>query len=257
MAAVTFDVWHTLLYLAPDEEEAYYRTQVELAVEALKSAAARPGAAVRSDLELAAAFEAELSEAVAESGRGRTVTPRDQILRAGVRVGREPAPEPYLERLAAAVERQPFKAAPGAVELLARLRTDGFRRGVVGNTVGETGASLRRVLDRLGLLGFIERSVFSDELPWAKPAPEIFWAVLRELGEARARTVHIGDAYSDIEGARRAGLRGSILYTGLQEYGPHYRSLNVRAIEPHGGSPLVASELGEVPALLAKLFANG
>lgn len=254
MAAVTFDVWHTLIALSPADGDAYYRAQVHLAVEALRSAERLPGAPDLADEELARTFEQILAGGVADAGRGHSVTPQQQILRAGQATGRAVRPEAFLEPLDRVVTRLPFKPAPGAAGVLERLRGDGYRIGIVGNTVGETGASLLVALRSMHLAQYVETFVFSDEQPWAKPAPEIFWEALRRLGESPADAVHVGDSWFDIEGARRAGLRGSILFTGLQDYGERYRALNLPASPPRPPADHVAGDMNEVLSLVHELL---
>ena len=254
MATVTFDVWHTLLYLSPEDEDAYYRIQVALGARALRGAPPTPGAPELSEQELGQVFERVLREAMAEAGRGRTVTPARQIVQAAERVGRTVRTDEYLERLSAAVAERPFKSAPGADELLESLQDDGDRIGIVGNTVGEPGAALQEVLRRRGLAQYFDVFVFSDEHPWAKPAPEIFWEAIRRLGGAPERTIHVGDAWSDIEGARRAKLRGSILFTGLQDYGTNYRALNILSREERLPTDYVAEKMSEVRPIIRGLL---
>ncbi len=254
LAAITFDLWHTLVYLPRAAEEAYYRTQVALAVDALHAATPAAGAPARSDRELAGDFEAALGEAVRAAGEGRTVTPRTQIQCAAAVSGRTVDADRYLARLAQAVRAQPFRLAPGAGELLGSLREDGYTTAVISNTIGETGRSLRPVLRSLGLETAVDRLVFSDEQPWAKPAPEIFWSTLRRLGEQPAQCVHVGDGWADIEGARRAGLRAAILFTGLQDYGRHYRALHAGPGPRAAPATPRVGKLGEVAPLVARLL---
>lgn len=254
MSAVTFDVWHTLLYLTPDDEERYYQAQLALASQTLREARRRADAPEGAEADLTPAFERILLDAVVEAEQGRSVTPGQQILRAGDEVGREVRPAPYLAQLEALVVRQPFRPAPHAIDLLGSLHEEGYRIGLLGNTVGETGASIRRVLTRMGFAPYVDTFVFSDEHPWAKPAPEIFWEALHRLGETPERAAHVGDAWFDIEGARRARFRAAVLFTGLQNYGPHYRALHVRA---RGTSPepdRTVEDLGEVSEFLHQVL---
>lgn len=215
MGAVTFDVWHTLMFLSADDAEGYRQARRATVVTALRAAPATDGSATPTDESIAAAFEQALAEAIAASDEGRTVTPREQFARTGRAVGRRGDGEAYAARLDTVVEGLPFVAVPAAVDAVARLRQEGHRVAVVGNTVGEHGAALRRVLDRLGFGGLFDAYAFSDEHPWAKPAPELFWWALRSLGESPRRAVHVGDAWFDVEGARRAGFRGSVWFTGV------------------------------------------
>ncbi len=247
MSAVTFDVWHTLLHLFPVEEEAYYRAQVDLAVEALQRGAPDPATEPPSARACADAYERALRDAEAASREGRSVRPSDQLRSAGASVGRRPDAEEYVRRLEELVARQPFRVAPGAPETLAEIRRAGYRVGVVSNTVGETGRAMHDALERLGLARSIEAFAFSEELPWAKPAPEIFRYALAALATPPGRAVHVGDSWPDLEGARRAELRGSIYFTGLQRYGPHYQLLHVQG---HAPLPTPSREVRDFAELL-------
>jgi FMN phosphatase YigB (HAD superfamily) len=225
LAAVTVDLWHTLVYLPPEAEETYMARQVSIGVNVLRRAPHRGSTARRSNGQLRSAFERAYTEAVAASVRGRTVTPRAQIERAARATGLEVDPEDYLQGLRREIRSTPFRRAPGALRLLNALRGAGYRVGVISNTVGEPGAYLRPMLTKLGFDPYVEEYVFSDELPWTKPSPRIFRYALERLDEKPGDSVHVGDGWSDIEGARRAGYRGSILYTGLHEYGARYLQL--------------------------------
>jgi HAD superfamily hydrolase (TIGR01549 family) len=228
--SVTFDLWHTLLYLAPEDEEGYMRRQVDEAVAVLESSEVARGAARAPVPELRAGFEREYALAVDAAGEGRSVTPAEQLTRAALAVGRVPHPERYTEALERTLRSTPFRVSAGTIPVLRDLRVAGYSLGVISNTVGEPGRFLRPILHRMGFDEVVETWTFSDEGPWTKPAPEIFQKALEGLGSAPSNAVHVGDGWSDIEGARRAGLRGAVLFTGLQEYGERYRELFL----PHG-----------------------
>lgn len=254
MSVVTFDLWHTLLYLPPDQEERYMRHQVELATEALRSAPALPGAPSLGVEELSRAFRHEYDAAVAEASRGISVTPREQLERAARECGRSPDVDGYLRSLRTLVEELPLLRAPGAIELLEGLRSDGLSLALLSNTIGEPGDYLRPALERLGLRAFFPVIVFSDEHPWTKPAPEIFLEALRRLGASPGEAVHVGDGWSDLEGARRAGYRAGILFEGLGDYGETYRKLF--AARPAGGLEAAyrARTLEEVRGLVRRIL---
>jgi FMN phosphatase YigB (HAD superfamily) len=254
MSAVTLDLWHTLIYVEPDAEEAYMQAQVALARRALAQAPRVDGAPPWDEDAMGKVFERVYAEAVEEAGRGRTVTPAEQLLRAGRAVGRLPSVEPYLAGLQGEVAHLPFRPAPGVIEFLARLREDGYRTGVISNTIGEPGRFLRPVLTAMGFDPYIQTYVFSDEHPWTKPAPQIFHAALAELGERPERTVHVGDGWSDIEGAKRAGFRAGILFTGLNRYGEKYKSLFLPPSWDRPPTPHVAARLDEVLAQVRSLL---
>lgn len=97
---------------------------------------------------------------------------------------------------------------PSARMVLETLTARGYSIVLVSNTMRTPGATLRKVLDGYGLLGFFTHTTFSDEVGIRKPAPEIFALSLRAVGGDAATAVHVGDdARLDVGGARAAGLR--------------------------------------------------
>ncbi len=228
-----FDLWHTLVYLEPGGEAAYLAGQYDAAVRVLQDSRPEPGAPTVTPEELRAAYDAELRLAVAESHAGRSVTPGEQIARAARALGRAPNPVAFEEALGRLVRATPFQTAPHALETLAAVRRLGMGVGIVSNTVGEPGRFILEVLRTRGFDRHVDVFTFSDEQPWTKPAPEIFYRTLEGLGSTPARAAHVGDGWADLEGARRAGLKGRVLFTGLQAYAPEYRALNYApAIDP-------------------------
>ena len=198
---------------------------IAVASRALADARRNPGAPDLTEAELGRAFEKVYVQAVAEAGIGRTVTQVEQLQQAGRMTGRDPSTGRYMEDLERVVRETPFQSAPGALEILQGLRADGYQLGIVSNTVGEPGRFLRPVLQAMGFDRYVQTFVFSDEHPWTKPSPEIFRAALDDLREPPERSVHVGDNWDDLEGARRAGLRAGILFTGLHSYSPRYEAL--------------------------------
>jgi FMN phosphatase YigB (HAD superfamily) len=251
--AVTFDLWHTLIYLSPEDEEAYMNGQSAIAVESLKEAAIAPGVPVAPVAELAERFGREYRAAVAAAESGRAVSPAEQYRLAAHSSGRDPDPSRYLARLGDLAGGLPFRRAPGALEALRDLRGSGFDVAVISNTVGEPGACLRPALRRLGFEESVEEFVFSDEHPWAKPSPEIFRFALDLLGARASESIHVGDGWADIEGARRAGYRAGIRYVGLPNYGTQYAVL----FAPPVGRPMPRGweidRLDDVPALVERI----
>ena len=96
----------------------------------------------------------------------------------------------------------------GARAALERLRADGIVLALVSNTMRTPGSTLRKILDRFGVLTCFTHVTFSDEVAVRKPDPEIFALTLRALGVEPAAAAHVGDdAVLDVHGARAAGLR--------------------------------------------------
>ncbi|MGD1100239.1 MAG: HAD family hydrolase [Thermoplasmata archaeon] len=254
MPAVTLDLWHTLMYLPPEDEEAYMTHQLAIGQEVLRASPPLAGVPDLSDAELGRAFERAYVRAVAESAEGRSVTPRQQIARAARETGRDTDPQEYLSRLKAEVERTPFRIAPGALELLAELSGRHYRLGVISNTIGEPGEFLRPILTKMGFDRYVETYVFSDEQPWTKPSAQIFRFALDQLNEAPHEAVHVGDGWADLEGARRAGFRGAVLFTGLHSYGDRYRKLFLADFPGEPAAKYRTDRLEEVGPIVEKLL---
>ena len=199
--------------------------QVDLAVEVLEASDRVRGADRRGEPDLRAAVERERGAAVSAAELGRVIPVEEQFVRAARAAGRQARPAAYLSKLR---RRSPsgFRQAPRALPALQELRGAGFRIGLISNTIGEPGAFLRPVLQEMGFGPLIDQWVFSDECRSAEPAPRIFRAALRALGPGPPRTIHVGDGWSDIEGARVGpGSRAGVLFTGLSDYGSSYRKL--------------------------------
>ena len=95
-----------------------------------------------------------------------------------------------------------FEELPGATDACRALAAAGLRLAVVSNwDVG-----LHDHLASLGLDRLVDTVVTSAEAGAPKPAPQVFELALARLGATAARTVHVGDAEADAEGARAAGL---------------------------------------------------
>jgi FMN hydrolase / 5-amino-6-(5-phospho-D-ribitylamino)uracil phosphatase len=257
MSAVTLDLWHTLIYLPPEDEEAYMAHQIAMGQEVLRAAPLLPGAPQLSDAELGRAFENAYAAAVAESAHGRTVTPAEQVAQAAKVTGRDANPQEYLAKLKDEIQRTRFRLAPGALDLLGELRDWGYRLGLISNTVGEPGAFLRPILTGMGFDRFVETYVFSDEQPWTKPSPEIFRFTLDRLDAKPSDAVHVGDAWADLEGARRAGYRGAVLFTGLHSYGARYRTLFLPGAAAEPRAPYRTDRLEAVGPIVQKLLPIG
>lgn len=142
---------------------------------------------------------------------------------------------------------RPALLVPPAVDPTARpaleeLARRGYTLGVVSNTMRTPGETLRKLLDRYGLLGLFKHTTFSDEVGVRKPAPEIFALSLRAVGGEAATALHVGDdLVLDVEGARAAGMRVIQVRT-------------TRGRPPVGQTAdAVVSNLAELPAAVARL----
>ena len=130
---------------------------------------------------------------------------------------------------------------PEASPLLRELRARGIRTGVLSNTMWPRTAH-ERVFRRDNVLHLFDGAVYSSEIPWAKPHPEAFRAVMAALGlDDPAACVFVGDRpYDDIHGAKSAGMRAV-----------HIPNSDVPPFDD-AVPDAVISRLSELPALLDK-----
>lgn len=129
--------------------------------------------------------------------------------------------------------------APGVIEALTRLRSDGLRVAVLS---GFSPAILDTVLDATGLRQHLDLALNADDALRGFPAPDpILTAVLRVSADAVA-SVAVADATSaGVSAGRRAGAG---LVAGLLT-GPH-PAARLR----DAGAHQVLSSFAELPALL-------
>ncbi len=205
--AVTFDWWHTVAETPwPDYDERMRTIRVEAISLHLRT--------VGIDVD-----EASLYGAYDRlEGRLRETWAHDADLRSGAQVSafldyaglrdRGDLQEGITRAFGEAMlENMPI-LRPHIAETLADLQADGYRIGMVSNTGRTWGRFLRKVQDRLGIAGYFDVRVFSDEVEIRKPGREIFERTLAALGVKPTTAVHIGDDVdADVAGARGAGIR--------------------------------------------------
>ena len=130
----------------------------------------------------------------------------------------------------------------GALAALETLRGRGYTLALVSNIMRTPGATLRKLLERYGLLRYFTHTTFSDEVGVRKPDAEIFALTLRAVGGAAEAAVHVGDdEILDVQGARAAGMR-VIQVTSLS-----LQALGARP--PDAAIP----QLAALPAAIARL----
>jgi HAD superfamily hydrolase (TIGR01509 family) len=87
------------------------------------------------------------------------------------------------------------------------LRGEHRALGVVTNSTSE--ASVRRLLDRVGILDYFTRILSSGTEGVEKPNPEIFHRAVERMTVRPEETVYVGNlAYTDAKAASAAGLHG-------------------------------------------------
>ena len=189
--AVTIDAYGTLVTLRDP-------------VPALRAALAARGVELREGV-VRAAFAAEVAFYVERSHEGRDEATLALLRRECAAVfleaaGTELDPDEFAPAFLGALT---FEKVPGAAGACRALSARGLRLAVVSNwDVG-----LHDHLQALGLDALVTTVVTSAEAGAPKPAPAVFKLALARLGATPERTVHVGDAEADAEGARAAGLR--------------------------------------------------
>jgi putative hydrolase of the HAD superfamily len=160
----------------------------------------------RGDEVAAAILAAELALWQACDDTQCSATLADVFDRAGVT-----PTDAFLEAYFTAWDPHTF-TDPDVIPLLGELRARGIKAGVLSNTMWPRSAH-ERVLRRDGVLHLFDGTVFSSEIPWAKPHPEAFRAAMAAVGETDpASCVFVGDRpYDDVHGAQRAGMRAVLI----------------------------------------------
>ncbi len=97
---------------------------------------------------------------------------------------------------------------PDVPDLLAWLRDQGIRVGILSNTVWPS-TWHEEIFARDGIDHLIDGAVYTSEIEWTKPAPEAFHAAMKAVGVGDpAVCVFVGDRlFDDIYGAQNAGMK--------------------------------------------------
>jgi len=101
---------------------------------------------------------------------------------------------------------------PDAAPLLRELRRRGIKVGVLSNTMWPRQVH-EQIFVRDEILELIDGAVYTSEIPWVKPHPEAFLAVMRAIGMTDpADCVFVGDRpYDDVHGAKSLGMRAVLV----------------------------------------------
>lgn len=104
---------------------------------------------------------------------------------------------------------------------------------------GKSGSRARSLLGKHGLLGWLDVVIGSDEVARPKPHPDIALRALEVLGMPGSAAVMIGDAVSDLQSAKSAGVTAAAAVWGEGD------ERTLRAAEPD----LVLHHPDQVPVL--------
>ncbi len=212
---MTFDLWQTLIFDEPDDEQVRGRMRCE----GLQKVFSSLGLAIPLD-DLLEAHEKSARQLQALWRRNECVSTIDQIRLIAKLASPnmlDIAPDSRAVEMLQKAYIDPVFAFPpilkeDALDTLAGMRQRVWKIGLLSNTGRSPGIALRQVLGKLGILRFFDVIVFSDEAGCRKPDKRIFDIALRELGSQPSDTIHVGDnPEADVWGAKRAGMRAVLL----------------------------------------------
>ena len=92
---------------------------------------------------------------------------------------------------------------PGARELIDALRAKGIPLAITSSAVG---ASIEKILTRLGVRDSFMLMVDGSEVQHGKPDPEAYLLTARKLGVTPAECVVLEDSHVGVVAAKRAGM---------------------------------------------------
>lgn len=92
---------------------------------------------------------------------------------------------------------------PGIPAVLQTFQTTGIRQAVVSSKMH---AQYRIDMDRWGLAQYMETAVLAEDTLRHKPHPDPILECLRRMDLTPADVIYIGDAQSDLDAARNAGV---------------------------------------------------
>jgi putative hydrolase of the HAD superfamily len=207
---VSFDLWLTLLRVAPEARQAR--------VAALASAFGV--APTEAFAEITDQASRELDRLSAATGVDYDCGSRIDLIADKIGLARlsEDARRAAAEACQAATLAYPPSLieadAPGTID---RLAARGIKIATISNTGFSSGKTVRVALEKLGLARHITATIFSDEIGHAKPHAAIFEAAREALGLAPEEILHVGDSEeADVAGARAAGFRSAHFQFGCE-----------------------------------------
>ncbi len=197
--AVSFDFWETLFgFLSLEELEEVRRIRIGGFSRVLR----------RPPKEVEEAFGQVMEEMNRERESTGLEVPLNEIILRTVR--KLHISDPPLRRLEeiyvnAVFERLPGPL-PGALETIQGLVRNGVSLAIISNTIH--GQIERALLKHYRLCDAFRVLLFSSEVRYRKPRPEIFRMALYHLGVPPDRALHVGDTPdADVTGALRMGMR--------------------------------------------------
>lgn len=210
--AVTFDLWHTLIYEPNDKFSR--RTRMIRIRETWKALNENGHKISLDEVKVAYHHHDFLLEEI--WAKWEDVTERTQIRMLldclGIKEGRKGLYEvlktPYGDAL---LDNMP-SLSDGIDDTLSTLKEQGYTLGLISNTGRTAGRGMKEVMKRLGILQHFDELTFSSDMKIRKPQSNIFNRTLGSMGVKTKNAAHVGDdVVTDVLASRKAGMKG-ILY---------------------------------------------
>lgn len=99
-----------------------------------------------------------------------------------------------------------LKPIPGMIELLGKLKNDGYRLYITSNMDLLHSSQIKK----MEIAKFFDGMIFSSEIKVIKPAKEFYEAALEKFGVKPEETLFIDDLKENIEGAKKCGIDGLV-----------------------------------------------
>ena len=209
IAAVTFDLWDTLIQEYPGGSDKVAGLRIHRIGSLLESRGV-----VHTQKEIEFAYEDTGDFLQLAWSKKRDIPVHDQVLFMLSAIDDKLASKLSKQYLAEAeriyaesIFDNPPRVLPGAREALKALKEKSYRIGLISNTGRTPGSALRTVMEDMGVLEFFDATTFSNETLVRKPSEGAFRTTLDRLKVTPKAAVHVGDdAESDIIGAKKAGM---------------------------------------------------
>ena len=104
-----------------------------------------------------------------------------------------------------------IRVFPGSADLIRAVHAAGAKTILATSSEKESVSDLRAAIDADDA---IDDQVTADDVPEAKPCPDVFLAAMEKAGADRTSAIAVGDTVWDIEAADGAGLQCVCVLTG-------------------------------------------
>jgi HAD superfamily hydrolase (TIGR01509 family) len=114
--------------------------------------------------------------------------------------------------------RTQAKLIPNAKKSLEAIFQKGIKMGIVTSTPRQSMAVKLHPLEDSGINGLLEVIIHADDAPRKKPAPDPLLEGSKRLGIPPERCMYVGDARTDIQAGKAAGMKTIGVLTGFDDH---------------------------------------